>query len=173
MRVLTLGLSLVMAGLLSACTTTDTPEGKTRVETWSWETRMVDGVPTTTESHDVSYVDKPTPPPEVELGGRWRLADYTDDRLGDRECNLDLTAVSGGQYGNLTKVIGPCDASMRNVAGWRAVGAEIGDAIILLDRNGRRLGDLDRVQKGQFVSLYRGVFELANGEVVKVHLSRW
>lgn len=158
-----------LAGLLAtaACTTDDTPEGKRRVETWETRTQFVNGERRTVKTHNVDYVDEPEKGPEWAFSGIWEIQDYDDVRQGDRSCYVELRPGKIDEYRYwLQPIPNRCDGSMTNLAGWRPVGATIGDQLILVDNSGRSIGQFDRIQR----TLYRGIVELTNGQVVKAHM---
>lgn len=155
---------------LAACSTTDTtPEGTKRVETWSSNTVWVDGEAQTTRSHTVDYEKLPEKGPEWEFQGIWRVEDYTDTRIGDRDCLVELFPAKVGTYNYRSRLTNECSGDMRNIAAWRPVGNPVGDVIILVDSSGTNIGEFDRVSR----SLFRGVFTLTSGEVVKAHFKAW
>jgi hypothetical protein len=166
--------------LLSACnvSTSDEPQGTRRVETWGSRTTTINGVTTTTKSHTVDY--KKTDETlwvesgkDADLLGIWRVRDYTDKALGKRDCVIDLLPAKAGEYNYRLRVVPECSNEMKNIAVWHPAGETVGDVIVLVDKSGANIGEFDRVQKGKYSSLYRGIFTLTNGEVVKAHLQRW
>lgn len=155
---------------LGACSTTDTtPEGTQRVETWSSNTVWIDGEAQTTESHTVDYEKLPEKGPEWAFKGIWHIEDYTDTKTGDRHCYVELFPAKVGTYNYTTRLTNQCAADMRNVAAWRPVGDPVGNVVILVDASGTNIGEFDRVNSG----LFRGVFTLTSGEVVKAHFKNW
>lgn len=159
---------------LGACSSSYEPEGTRRVETWGTETTWVDGKAVTKDTHSVDFEKIPDPPKagvEVSLSGIWNIHDYTDTAQGNRRCYVDLQTqkVAGHDYFKVS-ITGQCPSEMHNVAVWRPVGNPEGDAIVMLDASGKRVGEFDKTTSR---NLFRGVFTLASGEVVKAHLKRW
>ena len=154
---------------LGACTTTDAPPGTRRVETWSSETIWVDGEARTIESHNVSYEKLPEKGPEWAFKGIWHIEDYTDQKVGSRHCYVELFPAKLGSYNHMSKLTAQCPAEMRNIAAWRPTGDPVGTVLILVDTSGTTIGEFDRVG----ANLFRGVFTLTSGEVVKAHFKAW
>ncbi|MGJ8529205.1 AprI/Inh family metalloprotease inhibitor [Maritalea sp.] len=162
-------LGLMLWAGLSACTTTEAPEGTQRVETWSSNSTWVDGKKVTTNSHKVGFEKLPEQTKPFDFGGPWHIQDYDDEKSGNRHCYVDLKSAKLGTYNYAFRTIAECHLEMAHIAAWRPTGSTVGDVIILVDKSGTNIGEFDKVNK----SLYRGVITLTNGAVVKAHLKRW
>lgn len=170
MRTLGVILGVGILALLAGCTSTKAPQGQQRVETWSSSNTWVDGQKVSTNQHSVEYKNVPqTQSQNWAFTGVWNVEDYTDTAVGSRKCKVELFSTKVSEFSHRLRLLQPCQSEMRNIVAWRPTGETVGDMIILVDGGGANIGEFERVS----ASLYRGVFTLTNGEVVKAHLKRW
>lgn len=170
MRTLGVIIGAGLMAILAGCATDDTPQGQRRVETWTRSTTWVDGQKVTTNEHSVGYKDVPqTTTQNWAFTGVWNVEDYTDTAVGSRKCQVEIFATKLGEFNYRSRLLQPCHGEMRNIVAWRPTGETLGDVIIFVDGGGNNIAEFERIG----ASLYRGVFTLTNGEVVKAHLKRW
>ena len=154
---------------LTSCTSSSSPPGTKRVETWGTKTTTEGGAKKTSKTHSVNYEKLPEKGPELVFKGIWHIQDYTQASEGNRHCFLELFPAKIGDYNYQLKVTNKCPTDMRNIVAWRPVGDPVGNQLILVAKDGANIGIFDKVGK----SLFRGTFTLTTGQLIQAHVKGW
>ena len=159
----------LLAMTLAGCSSTDTPDGYTRVETWtsSWGP---DGKKIS-EDHTVGYKKNPDYVQGAEYDGIWTLQDGRYAGTNKAYCLFELTSdKSGADTFGVRVNTHQCAAELLNVANWKPVAL---GGIGFYDASGKQIGDFRRTSHDGDPPRYNGEFTLAKGQVVKALLSRF
>lgn len=159
------GCALGLAGItLSACQSDSSDDGRYKsvpTKTWSsTSTKVGDGptVRTKTVTEGTKIVDRG---PAWEFQGNYWLRDS-----GERECILFLSSASVRNDWLAVKLSDNCSNGMKNIAGWRLIGQNIG----LLNTSGQPIGYFER--DPVFKRIFKGDLTITTGERFSASLQK-